>query len=134
RATREKQHFALEGGSPSQLVRRAAMTALVSIRGQETKTFQTLARFIREDKDRLPAIRAIQRIPRSAWPKEDAATLAESTLAYLRTIPVADRTGPAAVDTLELADALASLLPAADAKKVRAEIGELGVRVVRVGT
>src|SRR5262249_21673513 len=40
----------------------------------------------------------------------------------------------AALDALELADALSSLLPADQAKKVRAELGELGGRVIRITT
>jgi putative heme-binding domain-containing protein len=129
-----KAEFALEGGGPAGLVRRAAMNALVSVRGQEAKTFQTLARFVRDDRDRLAAIRAMQRIPRTAWPKEPAAPLLDTLIAHVRQIPVPDRTSLAALDTLEFADALATLLPPDRAKQVRAELGELGVRVLRVGT
>ncbi len=47
---------------------------------------------------------------------------------------MAERTLPAAVDSLQLADTLAGLLPAEEARKVRKELGDLGVRVIRVGT
>jgi putative heme-binding domain-containing protein len=133
-APKVKAEFALGGGGPEGLVRRAAMNALASVRGQEAKVFPLLSRFVREDVDRLAAIRAIQRMPRQFWPKEEATPLLEIVTAYVRKLPAAERTTPAALDSLEFADALASLLPAADAKRVRAELGELGVRVIRLGT
>lgn len=126
--------FALSGGGPQGLVRRAAMNALTYVRGQELNTFQALARFVRDDVDRLAAIRAIERIPRTFWPKDDAQPLLDVLIAHVRKIPAQERTSPAALDSLEFADALASLLPADAAKSVRAELGELGVRVIRLST
>ena len=53
-------------------------------------------------------------------------------LAYVRTIPTADRTSPAALDALQLADvARRRCCPPTEAKQVRKELGELGVRVIR---
>jgi putative heme-binding domain-containing protein len=122
------------GGDPAVLVRRAAMTALTTVRGQETKTFQTLAKFVNDDTDRLAAIRAMQRIPKQFWPKEDADPLVSLMLAHIRKIPVKDRTQPDALDALEFADSLTTLLVPDRAKKVRQELGQLGVRVIRIGT
>ena len=133
-APQPRAQFALEGGGPESLVRRAAMNALVSVRGQEAKTFKSLAKFVTEDIDRLAAIRAIQRIPQSAWDKEQAPALLAVVVGYVKKIPVADRTSPAALDALEFADALTNLLPADAAKQSRGELAELGVRVVRIGT
>jgi putative heme-binding domain-containing protein len=130
-----KADFTLGGGpDPAVLVRHAAMTALTTVRGKETETFKTLAKFVKDDSERLAAIRAMQRIPKQFWPKEDAEPMAILMLAHIRKIPTKERTGPDALDALEFADRLATLLPAATAKKVRAELGELGVRVVRIGT
>ncbi|MBI3823255.1 MAG: discoidin domain-containing protein [Planctomycetes bacterium] len=120
---------------PVLLVRRDAMTALTTVRGQEAKTFATLARFVKADTDRLPAIRALQRIPRQYWPKDDdTVKLVDTMLQHIRKIPVKERTQPDALDALEFADALSTLLPIDAGKKVRAELGELGVRVIRIGT
>jgi putative heme-binding domain-containing protein len=129
-----KAVYAISSESPERAVRHAAMNALTSVRGQETKTFQSLARYLRDDADRSAAIHALQRIPRSFWPKEEAKPLLDVLLAYIRKVPAAERTSPAALDALEFADSLASLLPADQARKLRAELGELGVRVIRVGT
>jgi putative heme-binding domain-containing protein len=129
-----KVEFELAGGGPAALVRRAAMNALTHVRGQELKTFQTLARYVRENVDRLTAIRAMQNIARSQWPKEEAPALIEVVLADIRKLPPAERTSPAALDEMEFAHALTTLLPADQARKVRAELNELGVRVIRIGT
>ncbi|MCS6850959.1 MAG: GDSL-type esterase/lipase family protein [Gemmataceae bacterium] len=133
-APKQKVEFTLSGGGAQALVRRAAMNALTSVRGEESKTFQLLVPFVRDDIDRHAAIRALQRLPRSAWPKEQAQPLVTVLLEHIRRIPPAERTSPAALDALEFADALTTLLPPAEAKAVRAELGELGVRVLRIGT
>jgi putative heme-binding domain-containing protein len=122
------------GGSPERPIRAAAMIALTSVRGKETETFRALAPFLRDDSQRHAAVRAIQRIPTAYWPKEEARPLLEVLLAHVRQVPVAERTSPAVLDTMQLADSLASLLPLADARRVRQELGELGVRVIRIGT
>ncbi|MBI1831504.1 MAG: HEAT repeat domain-containing protein [Planctomycetes bacterium] len=120
---------------PAALVRRDAMTALTTVRGQETKTFGTLSKFIFDNNDRLAAIRAMQRIPRKFWPKgDDADKLIDTMLKHIRAIPTKERTTPDALDALEFADALTTLLAPDRARKLRAELGELGVRVIRIGT
>jgi putative heme-binding domain-containing protein len=119
--------------SPERIVRHAAMQALTSVRGQETATFKALARFVNDDGDRHAAIQGLLRIPRTYWPKEDRKLL-DNVLAFLRKVPAKDRTSPLALDAMQLADNLASLLPLGAAREVRKELGELGVRVIRVGT
>src|SRR5262249_36312756 len=49
-------------------------------------------------------------------------------------LPVAERTSPEALDAQQLAESLAAQLPLAEARQVRKELGELGVRVIRLGT
>ncbi len=148
-----KVAFELGRADPATQVRQAAMLALTSIRGEETKTFQTLAKIIRSSPlappplsppskggaggvaaEGLSAIRAIQRIPRQFWPKEDAKPLVQIMVAHIKEIPTKERTAPAALDALEFADALTTLLPPDEAKQYRSELGELGVRVLRLLT
>jgi len=129
-----KSSFAIEGGGKESLVRRAVMQALTTVRGQELKTFQTLKPFVIENDERLAAIRAMQRIPRASWPKEDAPALIEVLLASIRKAPANERTSPALLDQFEFADALSSLLPPEQAKLTRKQLGELGVRVIKIGT
>lgn len=126
--------FELAGGGPAAIVRRAAMQALTHVRGQEPKTFVTLSKFVLDDIDRTAAIRALQRLPRTAWPKDLAQPLINVLLADIRKTPPADRTSPALLDAQEFAHTLAALLPADQGKRVRADLEELGVRVIRLGT
>ncbi len=124
--------FDLEGGGPANLVRRAAMDALTHVRGEEARTFKRLARFVQEKIDRDAAIRALGRIPASFCPPEEARPLLGSVLAHVRGMPASDRTSPSALDALQLAEALAALLPDEEARRARSEIRELGVRVIRL--
>jgi len=133
-APNPKAEFELLGGGPGGLVRRAAMNALTYVRGQEGTTFKALAKFIRDDVDRTTAIRAIQRLPRNTWPKEEAQPLLEVILGLVRDIPTQQRTTPTAMTALEFADALANLLPPDEARQVRSQLRDLGVRVIRIGT
>jgi putative heme-binding domain-containing protein len=58
----------------------------------------------------------------------------ETIVGDVKRTPVAERTSPAALDELEFADALVGLLPVDEARTRRAELRELGVRVIRLGT
>ncbi len=103
-APAEKGVYEVGSESPETLVRHAAMTALLSVRGKETDTFKALAPFVKKDADREAAVRALQRIPVNYWPKEEAKPLLDDLLAYVRTIPVTERTSPAVLDAMQLAD------------------------------
>jgi putative heme-binding domain-containing protein len=116
------------------VVRRAAMNAVTYVRGQETATFKALARCIRDDIDRHTAILAVERIPATYWPAEDAEPLLESVVRYIRKLPALERTSPAALEAMHLGDALAGLLPLDRANRMRKELGGLGVRIIRLGT
>src|SRR5262249_6676310 len=112
----------------------SAMLALTSVRGREGDTFGSLARFVSDEQLRAAAIRGLKRIPRADWPKEQARPLLDSVVSYVGKLPAEARTAPDALAALEFAHDLSSLLPADEARRARAQLGELGVRVVRVGT
>ncbi len=133
-APQPKSQFAIEGGGTGALVRRAVMQALTTVRGQELKTFETLKPFVIENDDRIAAIRALQRLPRTTWPKEDAPQLVAVLLESIKKAPADQRTLPALLDQFEFADVLSSLLPPDQAKLTRKQLGELGVRVIKLGT
>jgi putative heme-binding domain-containing protein len=129
-----KTTYEVGGQVPERAIRHAAMNALLSVRGQEERTFKALARFVREDSDRHAAVVALLRIPSTHWPKEEAKPLLDNLLAYVRMVPIKERTGAEVLDAMQLGDALAALLPLEEAKRVRRELGELGVRVIRLAT
>jgi putative heme-binding domain-containing protein len=133
-APAEKDAYEFGGSAPERLIRHAAMNALTSVRGQEEAAFKALARFVQSDADRHAAVGALLRIPPAQWPRDEARPLLDALLASIRKVPVAERTGPAALDALQLADGLATLLPREQARKVRRELGELGVRLIRLAT
>ena len=120
--------------SPENRIRHAAMLALTNVRGQETTAFKSLVRFLPDTNHRATAMQALLRIPVQHWPAEEAASLLGRVLAIIRTIPETERTTPIALDAMQLADSLATLLPRDQAKLARKELGELGVRVLRLGT
>ncbi len=130
----EKAAFAVSSGLPERAVRRAAMNALTSVRGKEADTCKALARFLTDDADRPAAVQALLHIPAAAWPKEEAKPTLDSIVGYVRKVPAQERTTPDVLDALQLADALAALLPLDEARAVRKELGELGVRVIRMAT
>ena len=123
-----------EEENPQGPIRRAAMMALTFVRGRETETFRGVRPFVRDNVDRHTAIKALERIPTADWPAEEARPLLDSIIGYVRRLPTRSRTTPEAVDALQLADALTALLPLDQAKLIRSELGELGVRVIRLGT
>jgi putative heme-binding domain-containing protein len=133
-APADKAVFVVSDESPERVIRRASMNALTSVRGHEAETFKALARFVRDDAERPAAVAALQRIPVTYWPKEDARPLLDNLLAYVRQVPASERTSPAALDALQFADTLASLLPPSEARQARKELGELGVRMIRLAT
>ncbi|HZZ70856.1 MAG TPA: PVC-type heme-binding CxxCH protein [Pirellulales bacterium] len=126
--------IAIGPGNAETIVRRAAMQALVSVRGEETKTFKSLAQFVRKDIDRTDAIQAIQRIPVVNWDKAEAQPLIDILIKHVSKLSTEAKTSAAALDELQFADSLASLLPPEQAKKTRAELTAIGVRVIRVNT
>src|SRR5207244_2215402 len=115
-------------------VRHAAMLALTSVRGEEAAAFKTLAPFVSKAADRHAAVLALQRIPAKFWPKEETKPLLNTVLTFIQQVPVKERTSPEVLDALQLADSLAGKLPLAEARAIRKQLGELGVRVIRMGT
>ncbi|MBX9787660.1 MAG: HEAT repeat domain-containing protein [Pirellulales bacterium] len=126
--------IAVGGTSVERTIRRGAMLALASIRGQEGPAFRAIAPRLTDERDRPAALAALLRIPPQHWPKDDAPALADQVLAYLGSLPVEARTSPAALDAVQVGDQLAALLPTDQAASLRRKLGELGVRVLRLGT
>jgi putative heme-binding domain-containing protein len=129
-----KATIAVSAEPPERVLRRGAMAALTSVRGKEAETFKALARFVKDDADRPAAVGAILRIPARDWPPEEAKPVLDALLGYARKLPARERTTPEALEALQLADALAAQLPPTEAKKFRQELGELGVRILRLAT
>ncbi|HUR54513.1 MAG TPA: PVC-type heme-binding CxxCH protein, partial [Gemmataceae bacterium] len=131
---KDKSEFAVGTASPERIVRRSAMLALTSVRGKEAEAFKAIAKFVADDAERPFALPALLRIPSKEWPKDSAAPLLAEAMKFIRSLPVAERTTPVALDAMTFGESLTELLPADQAKAARKELGEIGVRVIRVGT
>ncbi|MFQ3650671.1 MAG: discoidin domain-containing protein, partial [Gemmataceae bacterium] len=129
-----KASFAVGTLSPERIIRRAAMKALPSVRGKESETIPALVPFLRDEQDRPDALKALLAIPPRLWPTDQASPVLEILIPYIRSVPAAQRTAEVPLDALQLCEAVASLLPADEAKTTRKVLADLGVRVLRLGT
>lgn len=115
-------------------VRRAAFAALAGVRGREQEVFERIAPFVIKGEDRDAAIAALEKIPLALWPAAQAAPMLDALLESMRTAAVEQRSSDAGLAAWQFAENLTTLLPAAEGKSRRAELADLGVRVVRIGT
>src|SRR6185503_7993266 len=101
-------------------VRAAAVRAL-PLMGLDNaaKNFKLIAAQLGAGKDVSVSARAIRKLPRDAWAKEQAATLSDAILNWAKTVPAAKRTEQEFVETLQVGMDLATLLPAADSSRLR---------------
>ena len=122
------------GGTSVAVIRAAAMYAVTFVPGHEGETFTTLARYIRRGDQRADAVRAMEHIPHKSWPKTEAAPLIQSIFAFVRTVPPKQRIRTDVIDSLQLGNDLADLLPSDHAAAVRKTIREIGVTTIVVYT
>ncbi len=115
-------------------VRRAAITAIAALPGHDAETFNTLATLVKSGTERNAAVASLQRLPRRAWPKEQAAALIESLVAFLQKVPVEQRTEPDVISAFQFATDLATLLPPEEAKAAGKTLRAMGVSVFVVRT
>ncbi|MDA1164068.1 MAG: HEAT repeat domain-containing protein [Planctomycetota bacterium] len=135
KASVESVRFELES-DPAPRIRRAAINAITSIPGHEAETFTTLAEFAQKNDLRVSAVQGLQRIPRYRWPQDAAAVrpLVLTLVKYAREVDAAERATVAVRTSLQLANDLATILPADEARELRAAIGDLGVRIITIRT
>ena len=115
-------------------VRRAAITGIAAVPGHDTETFNTLAGLVKSGTELAAAVASLQQIPRKSWTKEQAEPLIESLVAYLKNVPVDQRTGPDAVNAFQFATDLTSLLPPEKAHTAGKTLRSLGASVFVIHT
>ncbi|MDB6117973.1 MAG: outer membrane protein precursor, partial [Verrucomicrobiaceae bacterium] len=93
--------------------------------------FAVLAKNLIEGKERNTAVDAIRQLPHESWDKAQAAAIAESLLAYAKTVPQNKRTEQDFVELTQLGIDMAGL---ADNATLRKELRGLGVAVFVVKT
>jgi azurin len=115
------------------VTRTAAVSALGSTR-EDAATFQLIQREILEgpEETRAAGIRALQRMPKQAWPADGTEPLAHALVASLAKLPPDRRAEPAGLDAVQLAEKLADALPDENRRAIRRELRALGVQVIRI--
>ncbi len=93
--------------------------------------FAILAKHVIEGKERNTAADALLQLPRASWKKDQAAAVAQSILAYAKTVPADKRSQQSFVELNQLGIEMASL---ADDAALRKELRGLGVAVFVVKT
>jgi putative heme-binding domain-containing protein len=111
-------------------LRRAAISAIVSIRGHEAETFKTLSELVRAGIERPTAIAALQRIPSKMWPKESIEPLVNALTESLQNVPTSERTGPDFTSALQFATDLASFLPEDKSRNLGKTLRGLGPTII----
>jgi glucose/arabinose dehydrogenase/azurin len=120
------------GGDMTLAVNAAGMAVLPQLQGHEADAVAILSAFMRDPAQRQVAMGAIRRLPPSAWPAAEIAPLAATVLAHVRSIPSADRTGPAFLEAVGFGHELAMQLPGAERQAFTRALDELVVRVIRI--
>ncbi len=131
RITRAPEPITL-GGDITLAVNAAGMALLPQFEGREADAVGILSAFMRDPAQRQVAMGAIRRLPPSAWPTGEVAPLADTVLAHVRSIPPADRTGPAFLEAVGFGHELALKLPAAEREVFSRALDALVVRIIRI--
>lgn len=124
------------GSDSAAAIQRSAINAITYVPGHDAETFATLSGFIQKGISRTAAARGIQRIPRSRWVKDESVIgpLVDSLVAFVKGVDATERATIGVRTSLQLANDLASLLPAERASRIKSEIGDLGVRIITIRT
>lgn len=131
-----KQEIAPEwlsvGGSES--LHDLAIRAVATIPGFEKEKFADWSSLIKSDRHKGSAIQALKQLPASAWDVREVPGLVDNLVGFLSSIPARLRTTPSAVETVEVIQSLASILPPEQAASIRERLQNLDVRVIAIGT
>lgn len=115
----------------------AAIEAVSAVAaGHEAEVFRTLADIIGSDKGarREAAVRSLRRVPAAKYPKDQVEPVANAVVAYIKELPVEQRSEDAGANAVQLGNELASALGGARGNAVRKELRAVAVQVVAVGT
>jgi azurin len=89
---------------------------------------------MKDGRNRSIAARALTQLPKDAWSREEAAPVVESIISWGKSVPEKSRTGQDYVETLQVGQELAALLPPESANGLRRQLRALGVPVFVIKT
>ena len=115
-------------------VRRAAIRAVAGLLKEPEAVFAALVDLIKKGDQTSTAAQSIMQLPRVAWVKEQAAPAVDALVAWAGKVPASGRTAQEYIETVQVANELAALLPPANAATARKALKELRVNVFVVKT
>jgi lysophospholipase L1-like esterase/azurin/glucose/arabinose dehydrogenase len=115
-------------------IRDAAIAAAVSMDSDPAGVFNALVALIEKGEFVPAAAHGLRSLPRSARTADKSAAAAKALVAWAKNVPAADRTDVDYVETVQVADDLATALPADRAAELRGELKSLRVSVYVVNT
>ncbi len=121
-------------GDPAGTVRRAAIRALTSLGKDPQGVFTALVGLIKKNEQPVAAAQGIMQLPRAAWAKDQAGPAVTALVAWAGGVPAASRTAQDYIETVQVANELSALLPAAEAAAARKALRELSVSVYVIKT
>ena len=121
-------------GDPAGTVRRAAIRALTSLGKDPQGVFTALAGLIKKNDQPVAAAQGIMQLPRTAWAKDQAGPAVAALVAWAGGVPASGRTAQDYIETVQVANELSALLPAAEAAAARKALRELSVSVYVIKT
>ena len=133
-APEESVSIRTQSMSEAERLQRAALEVIASVRGKEKENAQVLTDLIVNDRLSSTACNALTKIPGQYWPKGNTQPLLKQLIKKVKEIPAVKRNQPRAAKLIKLANTAAELLPEQSAATARAEIAELGVRTIAIGT
>ncbi len=115
-------------------VRGAAVRAIGFIREKQSDSFDLLAPLFNNATLRDEAVRTLLKIPAGQRGSQASVQLVNSLVEHAEQTPAENRTTPAFVDAMQLADQLLAKVPSSDAKAFRQRLDAVTVRVIRIRT
>lgn len=115
-------------------VRSGAIRAITSMNQDPGAVFGDLAGLIQKRDLVIDAARGLRVLPRASWPKSQAGEVANSLVAWAKTVPPGERTAQPFLETVQFASDLAGFLPADQASKLRQDLRSISVAVFVVRT
>ncbi len=116
-------------------LRRAALQALPLMGAEHAKVnFPVLAKALSSGAERTTTARAIMQLPRDSWSKDAAGPITESIVVWAKTVPDTKRSDQDYIETVQVAQEMAGLLPPEQGALIRKELRKLSVAVFVIKT
>jgi azurin len=133
-APAQKEEYTIGTMDLASALRKAAVEAYVAMPSEQEKAFATLTELAGRG-DQVPVVaQALRALPRKNWSKETAGKAAPALIAWAKKVPLGERMTSDYVQTIQVADELAGILPTDTGAALRKELKDLRVAAFVVRT